>query len=152
MPPEFDLTTAHKYFAAHCFNSAWDLIDKTDRTPEEDETMIALNQASIFHWRNRPDCADKNLSIGYWQASRIRAILGHAEEAKRCAKICLGYSKLLEPFYLGYAYEALARAASIAGESETAKSFADLAYKQANLVKDAQNCKSLLNDLKTIKS
>jgi hypothetical protein len=150
MTPDFDLAAADKYFAAYCFNSAWDLIDKAARTAEEDQMMIALNQASIFHWRNRPDCTDKNLSIGYWQASRIRAILGHVDEAKRCAEICLGYSKSLEPFYLGYAYEALARAALFAGESEKAKSFADQAYAQAALVEDANNRELLLNDLKTV--
>ncbi|MBW6493806.1 MAG: hypothetical protein K0B16_04495 [Burkholderiaceae bacterium] len=30
--PEFDLAAAHRYFAAHCFNSAWELIGKTDRS------------------------------------------------------------------------------------------------------------------------
>lgn len=147
---EFDLATTHKYFAAYCFNSAWALIDKPDRTAEEDQMMISLNQASIFHWRNRADCSDKNLSIGYWQASRIRAILDHVDEAQRCAEICLGYSKSLEPFYLGYAYEALSRAAFIAGELDQAKSFADLAKTQATLVEDANNRELLFNDLKTL--
>jgi hypothetical protein len=30
----FDAAAAHKYFAAHCFNSAWDLIEKKNRTAE----------------------------------------------------------------------------------------------------------------------
>jgi hypothetical protein len=57
--PEFDLEAAHKYFAAHCFSRAWDLIDKKDRTPEDDRMMVALNQASLFHWSHRPDNDDK---------------------------------------------------------------------------------------------
>ncbi len=55
--PSFDIQAAHKYFAAHCFNSAWDLIEKKDRTSEDDRLMVALNQASIFHWLQRPDCS-----------------------------------------------------------------------------------------------
>ena len=47
--PEFDLEAAHRYFAAHCFNTAWDLIEKKNRTPEDDRMMVALNQASLFH-------------------------------------------------------------------------------------------------------
>lgn len=32
----FDAAAAHRYFAAECFNQAWDLISKPDRTPDED--------------------------------------------------------------------------------------------------------------------
>jgi hypothetical protein len=35
MSANFDLAAAHKYFSAHCFNAAWDLIEKKDRTPAE---------------------------------------------------------------------------------------------------------------------
>jgi hypothetical protein len=113
--PTFDLAAAHKYFAADCFNKAWDLIEKPDRTPEEDRLMVALNQASVFHWLNRADCTSENLSVGFWQASRIQALLGRADEARRQAETSLSYSHSLEPFYLGYAYEALARAEVMAG-------------------------------------
>jgi hypothetical protein len=78
-----DVAAAHKHFSAACFNQAWDLIDKLDCTEADDCLMVALNQASIFHWMNRPDCTDMNLSVGYWQASRIQALLGNAR--RRCA-------------------------------------------------------------------
>lgn len=107
--PTFDLAAAHEYFAADCFNKAWDLIEKSDRTLEEDLLMVALSQASLFHWLNRSDCTSKNLSVGFWQASRIEALLGRANEARRHADTSLRYSQSLEPFYIGYAYEALAR-------------------------------------------
>jgi hypothetical protein len=41
--PSFDISAAHKYFAAHCFNAAWDLIDKPGRTAEDDRMMVALS-------------------------------------------------------------------------------------------------------------
>ncbi|MFI4976500.1 MAG: hypothetical protein ACHP84_18345 [Caulobacterales bacterium] len=119
--PDFDIAAAHRHFAAACFNQAWDLIDKRDRSPAEDRLMVALNQASIFHWMNRPDCADRNLSVGYWQASRIQALLGNAAEARRNADTCLGFSAELEPFLLAYAHEALARAALLAGDAAQAR-------------------------------
>ncbi|MCK6576305.1 hypothetical protein L6V77_35095, partial [Myxococcota bacterium] len=111
--PNFDLAAAHKYFAAHCFNAAWDLIEKPSRTAAEDRMMVALNQASLYHWQSRPDCTDEKLSVGYWQASRIQALLGDAPAATRHAEVCFSYSAGLEPFYVGYAYEALARAAAL---------------------------------------
>lgn len=54
--PEFDLAAAHRYFAAHCLNSAWELIDRGERSAEEERLMVSLDQASIYHWLNRPDC------------------------------------------------------------------------------------------------
>ena len=68
--PDFDIAAAHRHFAAHCFNSAWDLIEKADRSAEDDRLMVLLNQASIYHWLQRSDCNNQRLSIGYWQARR----------------------------------------------------------------------------------
>jgi len=62
--PDFDMPAAHKYFAAQCFNAAWDLIEKPDRTPEEDEQMIQLTQTSNWHWTQRDDYTRKYASIG----------------------------------------------------------------------------------------
>ena len=43
--PDFDSAKAHQFFSAHCFNSAWELIDKPARTPEENEQMIQRTMA-----------------------------------------------------------------------------------------------------------
>src|ERR1700687_1872237 len=64
---------AHRFFSAHCFNRAWDLIRKSNRTTIECEQMLQLSQASLWHWTQRSDCTPKNLSIGNWQLSRIYA-------------------------------------------------------------------------------
>lgn len=61
----------------------WQLIEKPDRTPEDDEQMIRLVQASLWRWTERGDCADKNLSIGYWQASRVQALVSEADTAQK---------------------------------------------------------------------
>ena len=146
----FDVDAAHKHFAAHCFNAAWNLIDKPGRTPEEDRLMVALNQASIYHWLNRPDCTSENLSVGYWQASRIQSLLGNAAEATRHAQVCLSHSGGLEPFYVGYAYEALGRAALLAGDTQQAGEYLSLAQAQADLVKNAKHRALLINDLASL--
>ena len=145
--PDFDVSAAHRYFSAHCFNGAWDLIDKADRTPEEEEHMIQLNQASLWHWSQREDNADKNRSVGYWQASRIRALLRHANEARRYGQLSLQYSSKLEPFYQGYAYEALARAEQVAGNRALAQEYAAEARRLAEQVSDAEEKKLLVDDL-----
>jgi len=146
----FDAAAAHKYFAAHCFNSAWDLIEKKERTAEDDRLMVALNQASIYHWLQRPDCSNKQLSVGFWQASRIQSLLGNAAEAARQAEVCLSYSGELEPFYLGYAHEALARAAKLRGDEDEAVSHKEQAKMLASAIKEKDERDLLLKDLDSI--
>lgn len=149
--PSFDLTAAHKYFAAGCFNNAWGLIEKKDRTAEDNEQMIQLAQASLWHWSQREDKTDRNMSVGYWQVSRIYALVGEAENARKYGKLCLEYSKNDEPFYLGFAYEALARAEMVAGDQAKMKKYLEEAQKQVEAVTKDDEKKMLLDDLGTIK-
>ncbi|UCC80498.1 MAG: hypothetical protein JSW64_03795 [Candidatus Zixiibacteriota bacterium] len=148
--PEFDVNQAHKYFSAHCFNRAWDMIDKKDRTAEENERMINLAQASIWHWTEREDCTDQNLSIGYWQASRVYSLVGQADNARRYGNLSLEKSDGGEPFYTGYAYEALARAESVAGNRDKSKEYLLKAREYADKVLDPEIKKMLTDDLDTI--
>lgn len=120
-PPSY-LAEAHHHFSAFCFNQAWTLLCRTTRTPEEDRLMVALSMASVYHWTQRPDCSDQNLSVGYWQVSRVYVTLKRATEALYFAEICLEYSEHLTPFYRGYAFEAIARAAALAGKTTRAES------------------------------
>jgi hypothetical protein len=147
---EFDASEGHKYFAAHCFDCAWDLIEKSNRTPEDDRLMVAMNQASIYHWLNRDDCDNRRLSIGYWQASRIHALIGHADEARRFAGVSLSYSAGLKPFYVGYAYEALARAEFLAGNAIEAAAHLETAKAHAAEVNEKDEQELLLKDLATL--
>jgi hypothetical protein len=111
-----DEVEAHRFFSAHCFNRAWDLIRKPNRTTIESEQMLQLSQASLWHWTQRADCTPRNLSIGNWQLSRVYALLGQAENALRSARMCLRYSENTSPFFIGYAHEALARSATVAND------------------------------------
>lgn len=149
---DFDHGAAHKYFATNCFNQAWDLIDKTDRTPAEDEDMIRLSLASHYHWTQREDYSDTGASIAYWQTSHIYAVLGQADNARRYGQLCLNVSQAEEipPFFLGYAYEALARAESTAGNRKQAQEYIDQAKSIAEKIQEADDKKQLLNDLNTI--
>lgn len=148
--PTFDVAAAHRFFSADCFNKAWDLIGKGSRTIEEDEEMIRLNQASMWHWTQRADCSDRNMSIGYWQASRIYAIIGRADESRWYGQLCLRCSKRESPFYTAYAHEALARAERVAGNSAEVEKHLSEARRLAQAVTDPEEKKLLMDDLDTI--
>jgi hypothetical protein len=151
--PDFDAVAAHKYFAATCFNSAWPLIDKVDRTPDEDDQLVALGHASLWHWTQRADCTDTNLSIGHWLLSRIYSVLRDAPQARKYAESCLRISQQpgMEPFHLGIAYEAVARSASLARDWAAAASAVAEARSLAERVSDDESRTQLLGDLATIR-
>lgn len=115
-----DVRQAHGYFSIFCFNASWDLINKTDRTPAEEDAMIHLAHTSLYHWSRRADCTDQNLSIGYWQLSRVYALAGQGTCALRYARSCLTISQQhgVARIFMGYAYEALARAYALMGDQE----------------------------------
>lgn len=134
--PPFDPAAAHRWFSADCFNRVWTLLEKPDRTPDECERMISLAHASLAHWRERTDCTTRNLSIGYWQLSRVYAVLNQPAPARHYGELCLAVSAEEAPFFLGYAHEALARASRLAGE---------WAIKQEHLT-EARRCAALVSD------
>ncbi len=150
--PEIDLEKAHRYFSANCFNRAWDFIDKPSRTDEEGQAMLLSSMASLWHWTQRADAAPSNLSVGYWQVSRVYALLGQAENARQFGLLSLKESQKdgILPFYLGYSYEALARAESVAGDREKAQSYVALARQASEKMMDAEAKKLLLDDLATV--
>jgi hypothetical protein len=116
-PPEaFNPAPAHKYFAAHCFNQVWSLIDLPQRTAEQNQQMELLALSSLWHWTQREDRTAQTLSVGYWQVSRVYALLHQGENAWRYANQALQYGAECSPFYVAYAHEAMARAAAVLGE------------------------------------
>jgi hypothetical protein len=150
--PDFDLQAAHKYFSAECFNGAWDYIDKPVRKSEEDDRMLQLCLASLWHWTQRKDCTSTNLSIGYWQVSRVFSLLQQADNARHYGQLCLlaAQAEGVLPFYLGYAYEALGRAEGVAENLDEMEKFLVQAHQVAAGLTDPEEKTQLLKDLATI--
>lgn len=149
---EIDLAAAHRHFSAECFNRAWDLIDRPGRTLREDEEMLALSLTSHWHWTQRDDYQPRHASTGYWQTSRIYALMGQADNARRYAELSRDEAQHegVPPFYLAYSYEALARAAVVAGQRDEAERHLGEARELAEAVSDAQSREMLLKDLADI--
>ena len=143
---------AHKHFSAACFNGVWDLLDKTERTEQENELMVEMAHASLYHWLRREDGTAENLSVSYWQISRVYATVGEARMARVYADRCVKISDegSLPPFFRGYAYEAVARAATLAGASDEAQRFLAQAHALAGEVEAEADRQLLLGDLKEL--
>ncbi|WP_035445795.1 hypothetical protein [Bacillus sp. UNC41MFS5] len=139
----------HKQQAVNSFNAVWDLLDLNVRTNEEVEKMIHQAHTSFYHWTQVEGHTAKNLSIGYWQLSRVYATAGLGERSMYYAERCLSVSleNEIEPFYIGYAYEALSRANALLGHNDRSIEQAKKAMEYAKLIVDKDAKEMLVQDL-----
>jgi hypothetical protein len=150
MPDEMDATALHRKFAVDCFNGTWDLLDKPDRSPEDDANMIHMTHASRYHWGQIGTPLE--FSRGDWQISRVYAVLRMGDLAFRYAKSALdlchehGYGD----FDLAFAYEALARACAVIGDLSRRDEYLLLANEAGHAIAEADDRKHFFNELKTI--
>jgi len=140
----------HRKIGADLFNYTWSLLDRKDRTKEYDEEMVHAAHASRYHWGKAGTAL--NTSIGDWQISRVYAMLGRAEPALHHARRALDVTRRhrFGRFYLAYAYEGLARAASVAGDRRTRDRCVREARRIGAHIRDRDGRRMLLEDLASI--
>ena len=137
----------HRRVAVALFNRTWELIDKTDRTVEEDAEMLTTAFTSRYHWRQVGTA--RNFTVSDWQVSRVAAVLGLPDLAERygCLALESASGGDLGPFYTGYAHEALARAARLAGNREEAARHLAMAQELLEQITDSGERDLLVADL-----
>jgi hypothetical protein len=113
--PRDDASTWHRIFAASSFNQAWDLIEKPDRTPEDNSAMLSATFASRYHWEVVG--TDENRVVGDWQIAHIASLLGMADLSLSYAKSALNRAveKGFEGWRLASCHEGMARAHACSG-------------------------------------
>jgi DNA-binding transcriptional MerR regulator len=150
--PDTDITdvTDERRLAVALFNATWTLMEKEDRTREEDDAMLHMAHASRHHWGQVGKV--ENLGRGEWQCSRVYAVLGRAEpclhHAQRCLDIC--QKNGIGDWDLAFAYEALARAHAVAGDMEQARAYTQQALAAAEDIAEDDERELVLSDLETI--
>jgi hypothetical protein len=146
-------TLDHRAIGIQLFNRTWALMDKQDRSVEENDAMLHMAHASAHHWRAEGSGATAhNLARSEWQVSRVYTVLRRAEpagyHARRCLEICQANG--IGDWDLAFAYEALARAASTAGDLAAANSWAEHARQAAEDIAEDEDRDAVLADLATI--
>jgi DNA-binding transcriptional MerR regulator len=144
---------AHRRLAAELFNHVWRLLEAEDRSPDQDDEMIHAAHASRWHWsRTGVEDLNQRLAIGEWQCSRAYAVLGRGEPALFHARRCLQRveSGDVESWAVASAYEAMARAASVAGDSAAFEEWRQRARAAADAIEDAEEREVIEGDLATL--
>jgi DNA-binding transcriptional MerR regulator len=142
----------HRRLGIDLFNKTWTLMEKSDRTPEEDDELLHCAHASAYHWLQAGTIVHRVRSE--WQCSRVYTVLGHPEPALRHARRCLELAESapdeLEEFDLPFAYEAMARAHALAGDDPEAREWLDRARAGTAGVTDEDDRALLEADLATV--
>jgi len=140
----------HKAIAIDLFNETWDLIDKKDKTVDEELEMIRKAHASRYHWGHAGDFI--NWSRGDWQLSRVYAELKDGENALKYAlsneRIHAKYE--LDGFDAAFVHEALARSYSILEKNDLKNFHLGKATALAQKINKEEDRKYVLSELETI--
>ena len=112
----------HRQEMARCFNEAWEYLEKSDRTAEDDRKLLHLVHSARRHAALIG--SPRNLAVGDWQISRAYAALHEPRLALAYATSCLETCQRHElSDILCTAYEAMARAYQAADDPKSARSY-----------------------------
>ena len=138
--------TTDRQIGVELFNATWRLIESR----ADDELMLHMAHASAYHWAVAPECLPENRARGEWLVSRVSALCGLVDAARLHAESCLGWCERhgLADWDLAFAYEALARAAALARDSEECARFVERA--RAVAIEDADDRELLERDLDSL--
>lgn len=132
------LDAAHLAFAKQANGEVWSLLNRRDRSPDEDHTMVLAAFASLYHWLavGRPVHRQR----GEWMIAHVFTVLGDVRPALAYAERCMAtteaFREQMADFDLAYAYEGLARAHALAGHGEEARRYLAEALKAGDTILD----------------
>jgi hypothetical protein len=100
------------------FNRAWDLIDASGRTADEDVDMLLCAMASRWHWGRVGGV--EQVATGDWQVGHAASLLGLGQLALMFAKrnLAVALDQGWDGWRLASAHEGMARAYAALGDSE----------------------------------
>ena len=143
----FNEDAAHKKFAVDCFNQIWPLLEKKERTDDDDAMMLRLAHTSLYHWLHfgKP----VNEQRGEWMLARVYTVLGDKSHSLHHAQRCLALTEKhdLKDFDLAYGYEAIARASALNNLPVECKKYIELARKAGEEIDKKEDRDLFLNDL-----
>jgi hypothetical protein len=137
----FTLTQAHYHFAVDFHGKTWEMLDKSNRTREEDERMLDFAHASMAHWRTAGGAVRHQR--GEWMLARVYAVLGKGEQAldhaHRCFEILKNNEAEMDDFDKPFTFEAIARAQAVAGNAAEARKFLEMARKEGEAIRENED-------------
>lgn len=144
----YTVEEAHKFFAQSINGRVWELLQKPNRSPSENEEMLHAAHACTYHWKFVGTAVHQQR--GEWLISHVHAVLGHGNEALRHAQRCFELTEsnrdLMQDFDIAYAFEGMARAQAMLGDHILAEEFLVLAQQAGNAIADEEDKSIFMGD------
>jgi hypothetical protein len=144
----YTIAQAHEHFAKKLHGQVWHLLDKTDRTKEDDERMVYAAHASCCHWLEAG--SGVHHQRGEWLIARVYAVLNQPtnalHHAARCMELTDQHADEMKDFDRAFACEALARTHAIAGDKAEAARYVQRAEDAGKAITDPEDSKVFLDE------
>lgn len=144
----YTIAEAHKYFAQSTNGRVWELLQKHNRSQDENDEMLHAAHTCIYHWKFAGTAIEQQR--GEWLISHVHVVLGHGNEALRHAQRCFQLTQsnrgLMKDFDIAYAFEGMARAHALLGDHKMAEEFLVLAGQAGNAIADEEDRSIFMRD------
>jgi tetratricopeptide (TPR) repeat protein len=138
---KYSLEQAHLYFAKSLNGEVWSLLDKENRSREQDEHMLAAAFGSYYHWFQIGNQA--NRQRGEYLIARVYLELGNTSEAlahaQRCLELTNQFRDHMQDFDQAFALEMFARTNAAANKNEVAREYYNRAKKAGQKIADEED-------------
>jgi hypothetical protein len=136
--------------ARQLFNQAWDLIDRADRSEDDDLAMLLAATASRWCWSGSG--GPEELSTGDWQVAHVASLLGLGDLALLFARRNLhtAESESWTGWRLASAHEGMARACATARDAAGRDRHVELARQALDDEPDAEDREAIDAQLGTV--
>jgi len=137
----------HQELAVNLFNQSWDVLLKADRSRKDEDLLLNMVHASLYHWRmiGQPI----NILRGEWMIAHVYTLLGHKDAALYHAENVMTLKDEINPrdWDLAYCYEAMARVMALKGDKAAFETYHDQALKAGAAIEDEGARKQFDSDM-----
>lgn len=144
-------TQAQEAFAPALNTITWALLRNENRTEDEDRKMLYSAFASAFHYSEVGGIVEQQRAA--WLLARVHSSLGNGREALKHAKYCLKLteenSSEMADYDHAFAFEAMARANVVLGDSRETARYHKLALEARDKIEDLAAREVFNDELKT---
>jgi hypothetical protein len=108
----------HRELGVDRFNATWDLIDKRDRSADDDVELLLSAMTSRWHWGRIG--GPEEVATGDWQVAHAASLVGLGDLALLFARRNLATAEAQgwDGWRLASAHEGMARAHAVAGNAD----------------------------------
>lgn len=144
----------HRQLGVDLYNYTWTLLEREDRTRDDDDAMLNATHASAYHWSHAAGAGPQNAARSQWQISRVNAVLGRGEAALYHAERCLEHctENGVGDWDLAAAYEAVARAQKLMGNNAEFRRNLELGRDALAQIAEAEDREHIEEDLDALGS